>query len=99
MWSKVMLVGAAMVLLAAGVAANAQGTGYNGSTTTGQSSNGSPENGKTAVKTGRGPLSQPLPPAVSTTNPAQNLQQSPQRPAYSPGPAVTNPSQQPFGTR
>jgi hypothetical protein len=100
MWSKLMWVGAAMLLLAGGFAANAQGTGNDGrTTTTGQSSNRSSENGKTSVKTGRGPLSQPLPPAVSTTNPGQNLQQSPQRPAYSPGPAMTNPSQQPFGTR
>ena len=97
-WSKMMWVGTAMVLLAGGVAANAQGTGYDG-TTTGQSSDGSPENGKTAVKTGRGPLSQPLPPAVSTTNPGQNLQQAPQRPVYSPGPTMTNPPQHPFGTR
>jgi hypothetical protein len=51
------------------------------------------------VKTGQGPLSQPIPPAVSTTNPQQNLQQSPQRPQNMPGPTQTNPPQQPFGSR
>ena len=49
----------------------------------------------TAVKTGRGPLSQPIPPAVSTVNPQQN----PQRPSIIWGPALTNPPEHPFGTR
>ena len=49
----------------------------------------------TGVKTGKGPLSQPIPPAVSTMNP----QPSPQRPQNMQGPTQTNPSQQPFGTK
>jgi hypothetical protein len=53
----------------------------------------------TGVRTGRGPLSQPIPPATSTTNPRQNFQQSPQRPLNMQGPAQTNPPQHPFGTR
>jgi hypothetical protein len=46
------------------------------------------------VKTGRGPLSQRIPPAVSTANP-----QNPNRPQNMQGPAQTSPSQQPFGSR
>jgi hypothetical protein len=53
----------------------------------------------TGVRTGKGPLSKPIPPATSTTNPQQNLQQSPQRPQSTPGPAQTNPPQEPFGSR
>lgn len=53
----------------------------------------------TGVKTGKGPLTQPIPPAVSTTNPSQNYPQNPQRPQNSTGPTLTNPPQQPFGTR
>jgi hypothetical protein len=49
----------------------------------------------TGVKTGRGPLSQPIPPATSTINPQQN----PQRPLNTWGPAQTNPPEQPFGSR
>jgi len=49
----------------------------------------------TGVRTGQGPLSQPIPPATSTTNPQQN----PQRPQNTQGPAQTNPPQQPFGSR
>jgi hypothetical protein len=98
-WSKTSCVVAGLLLLAGTAAANAQGTDNSGSTTTGQNSNSGSESRGTGVKTGRGPLSQPIPPAVSTTNPGQNLQQSPQRPVSSPGPATTNPSQQPFGTR
>jgi hypothetical protein len=49
----------------------------------------------TGVKTGRGPLSQPIPPAVSTVNPQQN----PQRPSNTWGPALTNPPEHPFGSQ
>jgi hypothetical protein len=72
--------------------AQAQGAGENAA-----QDGGNPNTG-TGVATGRGPLSQPVPPAVSTTNPRQNLQQGPQRPQNSGGPALTNPSQQPFGS-
>ena len=69
-------------------AANSQksntGTGMGGTATSG-----------TGVRTGKGPLSQPIPPATSTTNPQQN----PQRPQNTPGPAQTNPPQEPFGSR
>jgi hypothetical protein len=60
------------------------GTGMGGTATSG-----------TGVRTGKGPLSQPIPPATSTTNPQQN----PQRPQNTPGPAQTNPPQEPFGSR
>ena len=49
----------------------------------------------TGVKTGHGPLTQPVPPAVSTTNPQQN----PQRPQNTQGPVQTNPPAKPFGSR
>ena len=49
----------------------------------------------TGVKTGKGPLSQPIPPAASTLNPQQN----PQRPLNTRGPTLTNPPQQPFGSK
>lgn len=49
----------------------------------------------TAVRTGRGPLSYPVPPAVSTLNPPQ----SPQRPQGFRGPAMTSPPAHPFGSR
>jgi hypothetical protein len=49
----------------------------------------------TGVKTGKGPLSHPIPPAVSTTNP----QPTPQRPQNMQGPTQTNPPEQPFGSR
>jgi hypothetical protein len=64
------------------------GTGMGGTATSG-----------TGVRTGKGPLSQPIPPATSTTNPQQNPQQNPQRPQNTPGPAQTNPPQEPFGSR
>ena len=67
---------------------SSMGTGMGGTATSG-----------TAVKTGQGPLSQPIPPATSTTNPQQNSQQNPQRPINMQAPAQTNPSQQPFGSR
>jgi hypothetical protein len=98
-WSKTFCVVAGLLLLTGTAVADAQGAGNITSTTTGQNSNSGSESGGTGVKTGHGPLSQPIPPAVSTTNPGQNLQNSPQRPVYSPGPATTNPPQQPFGTR
>src|SRR5665647_2607265 len=56
--------------------APASGTGMGGTATTG-----------TGVKTGKGPLSQPIAPATSTTNPQQ---QNPQRPQNMQGPAQTN---------
>lgn len=59
-------------------------TGAGGTATTG-----------TAVRTGHSPLSQPVPPAVSTLNPPQ----SSQRPQNFRGPAQTYPSANPFGTR
>jgi hypothetical protein len=67
---------------------NPSGTGMGGTAATG-----------TGVKTGHGPLSEPIPPAVSTTNPRQNPQQNPQRPQNMQGPAQTNPPQEPFGSR
>jgi hypothetical protein len=59
-------------------------TGAGGTATTG-----------TAVRTGHSPLSQPIPPAVSTVNPPH----SSQRPQNFRGPAQTYPSPNPFGTR
>ena len=55
--------------------------------------------GGTGVRTGRGPLSQPVPPATSLANPGQNYYypQTPYRPQNYWGPAVTNPPQYPFG--
>jgi hypothetical protein len=49
--------------------------------------------------TGRGPLSQPIPPAVSSINRGQNIQQDPYRSQNYWGPALTNPPQYPFGVR
>jgi hypothetical protein len=49
----------------------------------------------TGVRTGHGPLSQPIPPATNLTNP----QQGSQRPGYTWGPAQTNPPEHPFGSR
>lgn len=71
----------------------------------GQTINSGPKMGGTAssgtgVKTGQGPLSQPVPPAASSIyNSQQNLQGNPQRPQGARGPVQTYPSQQPFGTR
>jgi len=63
--------------------------------------------GSTAVRTGQGPLSQPIPPATSRINPYNYAQtpyrnpyyypQTRYRPQYYGGPAVTNPPQYPFG--
>ena len=81
--------------IAKGIASeHAQG----GDNTSGSEKGGSAATG-TGVKTGHGPLSQPIPPAVSTTNPRQNLEQNPQRPQNMQGPAQTNPPQEPFGSR
>jgi hypothetical protein len=55
--------------------------------------------GGTAVKTGKGPLSEPIAPATSTTNPQQNSQGNLLRPQNMPGPALTNPPQNPFGSK
>lgn len=71
----------------------------------GQTINTGPKMGGTAssgtgVRTGQGPLSQPVPPAASSIyNSQQNLQGTPQRPQGVPGPVQTFPSRQPFGTR
>jgi hypothetical protein len=92
----------AMVLALANVAgAHAQGIGETGGTTSSKSNTvaGGTATSGTGVKTGQGPLSQPIPPATSSANPRQNLQQGPQRPLNMQGPAQTNPPQQPFGTR
>jgi hypothetical protein len=64
------------------------GTGLGGTAITG-----------TAVRTGRGPLSQSIPPASSILNSQQNSRQNFQRPLNTPGPVHTNPPQQPFGSR
>jgi hypothetical protein len=89
--------------------AQAQGVGDVGRTTTGQQSRPcysgatSPPCGRaggtattgTGVKTGKGPLTQPIPPAVSTSNPPHN----PQLPQNMQGPVHTNPPKEPFGSR
>lgn len=90
------------VLLAGSIpAANAQGTNqYGGSsgyvTGPGGSYGAAPGTG---ARTGQGPLSQPVPPATSLTNPRQNYYypQTSNRPQNYWGPAVTNPPQYPFG--
>jgi hypothetical protein len=52
------------------------------------------------VPTGRGPLSQPIPPAASLRNPRQNYYYYPQTPYRNYwGPTATNPPQYPFGAR
>lgn len=72
-----------------------QGGGYRG----GYYNGGSAYNGYAGagVPTGRGPMSQPIPPAVSSTNRGQNVQQSPYRSQNNWGPTLTNPPQHPFG--
>jgi hypothetical protein len=71
-----------------------------------QRTNTAPKMGGTAssgtgVRTGQGPLSQPVPPAASSIyNSQQNLQgNNTQRPQGMRGPVQTYPSEQPFGTR
>jgi long-subunit fatty acid transport protein len=80
-----------LALFAGAACANAQQTNSNSAAKIGTS--GAP------VATGHGPLSQPVPPAVSTANPRQNAQQGSQRPQDYGGPAQTSPWQQPFGSR
>jgi hypothetical protein len=83
--------------------AQAQGVGDTGAQAGSASgsdvqTNGNASTGK-PMPTGRGPLLQPIPPAPSTTNPGQNIQQSPFRSQNNVGPVRTNPPQQPFGSR
>jgi len=75
--------------------ANGQGTSSNCNRNAGGATNTN-----CGVRTGHGPLTQPIPPAVSTIN-SQNNQnpQGIQRSQNLPGPAQTNLPQQPFGTR
>jgi hypothetical protein len=84
------------LLLALGSIAGANAQGIHDNNDNGKADKGTSGSG---VKTGRGPLSYPIPPAVSTTNPNQNYQRGPERPQNMPGPALTNPPQQPFGSR
>jgi len=91
---------ATLLVLGSSAGAHAQGVGDTGNSSTSQKSNtgtgmGGTATSGTGVRTGQGPLSQPIPPATSTTNPQQNSQ----RPQNTPGPAQTNPPQQPFGSR
>jgi hypothetical protein len=54
--------------------------------------------GGTGVRTGQGPLSQPIPPATSLSNPRQNYYNGQMYGGrYYGGPAQTNPPQNPFG--
>jgi len=86
-----------VILLALGSSTGAfgQGTGNIGPGLIAASGVRGTAGGRTGVKTGQGPLTQPIPPATSTANPPQN----PQRPSGVRGPAQTNPSSYPFGTR
>ena len=77
---------ATVLVLGSSAGTLAQGTGDTGGATTSQNSNTGSGMGGTAttgtgVRTGQGPLSKPIPPATSTTNPQQN----PQRPQNTPG--------------
>jgi hypothetical protein len=76
-------------------AAHAQGTNQYG----GRGGYATGSGGSTGVRTGRGPLTQPIPPATSLANPRQNYYypQTLNRPQNYGGPAVTNPPQYPFG--
>lgn len=87
---------AAMIALGSIASANAQSTGIRVATDQKSSTDmgGSATSG-TGVKTGKGPLNQPIAPAASTMNPQQN----PQRPQNMQGPASTNPPEHPFGNR
>jgi hypothetical protein len=87
--ASILFVGILVVGLAAG--ARAQGTQQN--------MPGGTANSGTGVTTGVGPLNQPIAPATSVANPRQNVQQNMQRPQNIPGPAQTNPGQNPFGSR
>ena len=92
--------------LGTSLGARAQVSGNVGRATTGQArpcySGGisipcgrGPATSGTGVKTGQGPLTKPIPPAVSTVNPPHN----PQLPQNMRGPVHTNPPQEPFGSR
>lgn len=85
---KTCLVLVAMLASTSLAQAQKSGGGVGGTATTG-----------TGVRTGQGPLAQPVPPATSLTNTQQNNSLNSQRPINSQGPAQTNPSQTPFGTR
>jgi hypothetical protein len=90
---KTFLLATILLVLASVSGAYAQGTRDN----TYGSGAGTTRHG---VKTGEGPLSQSIPLAVSTANPQNNANaRAPLRPQNMPGPALTNPPQQPFGTR
>jgi hypothetical protein len=98
--AKIVTLLATLLVLESSAGAHAQGAGDTGGAATSQKSNtgagmGGTATSGTGVRTGKGSLSQPIPPATSTTNPQQN----PQRPQNTQSPAQTNPSQQPFGSR
>jgi hypothetical protein len=98
--AKIVTLLATLLVLGSSAGAHAQGTKDPGGGAISQNSNSGTGMGGTAtsgtgVRTGQGPLSQPIPPATSTTNPQQNSQ----RPQNTQGPALTNPPQQPFGSR
>src|SRR5262245_6704865 len=84
-----------LAVIGSAPAAHAQRGGYVYGTGGGTYGTG----GSTGVRTGQGPLSQPIPPATSLANPNQNFnyQQTPNRPQNYGGPAQTNPPQNPFG--
>ena len=89
---------ATLLALGSSAGAHAQGVGDTDGTASRQKSStdiGGTATSGTGVRTGQGPLSQPIPPATSTTNPQQNSQ----RPQNTQGPVQTNPPQQPFGSR
>lgn len=94
------LLSATLLVLVSISSGHAEDTGYDGGAATSKKSDtgtgmgGSATSG-TGARTGHGPLSQPIPPATSTLNP----QQDPNRPQSRRGPAQTNPSPQPFGSR
>lgn len=100
MRAKLFQVMIALVALGSIASAHAQGTNQYGGGQRGRYYNGGDfYNGYAGagVPTGRGPMSQPIPPAVSSGNRGQNIQQSPYRPQNNWGPALTNPPQHPFG--
>jgi hypothetical protein len=78
-WTLRLLIAALALGTVAGSRTYAQGTATTG----------------TGVRTGRGPLAHPVPPAVSTLNPPYTSQ----RPQNFRGPASTYPSPYPFGSR
>lgn len=91
MSAKACCVSAIFILLSV-VAAQAQSSGNN------TGAGGTASTG-TGVRTGQGPLSQPIPPATSLINPQQNyLRSASPYPRNYYGPAQTYPSPEPFGT-